>query len=300
MLMNFVLLNVNNWTFVNFGMPMNPLLKTWIIVMISVASLCFIISEITQNYSQVDKLWSIMPIVYAIIALINTPSSPRLWIVTILVALWGIRLSYNFGRKGGYNIFPWKGEEDYRWKITKNKSVFNKPWKFTLFNLFFISFYQHFLILLFSSPIILIALNSNKQLNILDIIAAFLVLTFLIIETIADNQLFEFHQIKKKQNLTNQKYEQSLENGFMSEGIWAYSRHPNFVGEQGFWVSFYIFGVAASQNLINFTILGSVLLIILFIGSSTLTETISASKYPNYKEYQQLVPRYLPLFKKKK
>lgn len=32
------------------------------------------------------------------------------------ITLWGLRLSFNFARKGGYNL----SEEDYRWKILKN------------------------------------------------------------------------------------------------------------------------------------------------------------------------------------
>jgi len=33
-------------------------------LMLGVATTCFIVSEITRNCSQVDKLWSIMPIIY--------------------------------------------------------------------------------------------------------------------------------------------------------------------------------------------------------------------------------------------
>jgi steroid 5-alpha reductase family enzyme len=39
---------------------------------------------------------------------------------------------------------------------------------------------------------------------------------------------------------------------------------------------------------------GCLLLLILFQGSSDFSENISASKYPNYKEYQKTVGRFLP------
>jgi hypothetical protein len=84
------------------------LIQTWLIVFIAVVILCFIVSEITRNYSQVDKLWSLMPIVYSWITFASFPS-PRLFIMAALVTIWGLRLSYNFSRKGGYNIIPWKG-----------------------------------------------------------------------------------------------------------------------------------------------------------------------------------------------
>ena len=89
----------------------------WITVMAGVAILCFIVSEITRNYSQVDKLWSLMPAAYGWIT-VAIVHSPRLIIMALLVTIWGLRLSYNFYRKGGYNIIPWKGKER---KITGGK-----------------------------------------------------------------------------------------------------------------------------------------------------------------------------------
>jgi steroid 5-alpha reductase family enzyme len=39
------------------------------------------------------------------------------------------------------------------------------------------------------------------------------------------------------------------------------------------------------------------LLVILFKGSSDFSEDISAEKYPEYKEYQKRVPRFIPFTK---
>lgn len=266
---------------------------TFLIVMVAAALVCFAVSEITFNYSQVDKLWSLMPIVYSLMALVTFPS-PRMWIMFILVAAWGLRLSYNFYRKGGYNIIPWKGEEDYRWKIIRDNPSLKGRFRFGLFNLLFISFYQHFLIFLFCTPILMVAKNRNAGLNWLDIIAASLMMLFIITERIADNQLFRFHQLKKKGESTNGQYAGSLKKGFLSEGLWRYVRHPNYSCEQAIWISFYLFSVAASGKWINITLAGSVLLVILFVGSSSLTEKINSERYPGYGAYKKEVPRFLP------
>jgi len=262
-------------------------------VMIAAAQVCFVVSEMTFNYSQVDKLWSLMPIVYCLMALAAFPS-PRLWIMFFLVAVWGFRLSYNFHRKGGYNIIPWKGEEDYRWKIMRNTPLLKGRFRFGLFNLFFISFYQHFLILLFCTPLLMAAKNRDTNLNWLDIIAASLMVFFIITETIADNQLFSFQKIKKQGGSPEGPYAGSLKKGFISEGLWRYVRHPNYTSEQAIWISFYLFSVAASGKWINYTLAGSVLLVILFLGSSTLTEKISSEKYPDYANYKKKVPGFFP------
>jgi steroid 5-alpha reductase family enzyme len=271
------------------------LVSTWLILMIIVIIITFVVSEITRNYSQVDKLWSLLPVAYGWIT-VSAYQSPRLTIMALLVTLWGLRLSYNFWRKGGYNIIPWKGEEDYRWKIMRNIPLLKGRVRFGLFNFFFISFYQNLLILLFSSPFLLAALHSENHLNITDLFAGIFILVFIITEGIADNQLFEFHQIKK--GLFDSKlYNDSLEKGFLTEGLWKYSRHPNFISEQGIWISFYFFSVAASGQWINLTMTGAVLLILLFAGSSRLTEKISSGKYFAYKDYQKKVPRFIPELK---
>jgi steroid 5-alpha reductase family enzyme len=272
----------------------SPLAFSMIMVVLSVAITCFIVSEITGNYSQVDKLWSLMPVVYSIIALTDSPS-PRVLIMTILVTAWGFRLSYNFYRKGGYNIIPWKGEEDYRWQIMRNNPMLKGRLRFGLFNFFFISLYQHFLIFLFSSPIIIAAQNSHTPLTLIDGLAASFMLIFLIIETISDNQLFRFHKIKKGILPSDGMYTESLKKGFMTEGLFRFVRHPNFVSEQAIWISFYFFGVAASGSWINWTIAGPLLLVLLFIGSSELTEKISSGKYPAYADYKKDVPRFIPI-----
>jgi len=52
--------------------------------------------------------------------------------------------------------------------------------------------------------------------------------------------------------------------GFCTTGLWARSRHPNFFGEQAVWVSFYVFSFAATSRPINWSIVGCILLILLF------------------------------------
>jgi steroid 5-alpha reductase family enzyme len=276
-------------------MGLEKLTYSLIAVMLIAALVCFIVSEITRNYSQVDKLWSIMPIIYSIIALVSYPS-PRLWIMSILVTLWGFRLSYNFNRKGGYNIIPWKGEEDYRWTIMRQHPKLKGRIRFGLFNLLFISFYQHFLILLFSTPLLMAAKFNNTDLSLIDLLAAFMMLLFIVIESISDNQQFHFHQLKSKKVASTGLFTRSLKKGFLSEGLWGFVRHPNFVSEQMIWISFYLFGVSASGSWINWTIAGPVLLVLLFLGSTKLTESISSRKYPGYAEYRKNVPKFFPKF----
>jgi len=274
------------------------LLSVWVTIMIIAAAVCFFVSEISRNYSQVDKLWSLIPIAYSWVTVGSSPS-PRLIVMASLVTLWGLRLSYNFYRKGGYSIVPWKGVEDYRWKIMRDQPMLKGRLRFGLFNLLFISFYQNLIIFLFSSPLLLASLYPNKPLTVTDLLAAIMMLVFIITESIADNQQFKFHQEKKTGGIDGTRYKASLKKGFLTEGLWEYARHPNFTSEQGIWVSFYFFGVAASGKWINITLTGSLLLFMIFIGSTLLTESISTGKYPEYESYKKKVPKFIPgIFKR--
>jgi steroid 5-alpha reductase family enzyme len=277
----------------------NQLFNTWVSILIVTILICFIVGELTRNFSQVDKIWSIMPIVYSGVTLFAFPNSPRVLIMSLLVTFWGLRLSYNFYRKGGYNIIPWKGEEDYRWAVLRQNPKL-KGFRTTLFNLLFISFYQQVLIMLFSTPFLLAAQHSTVALTGLDFLAAGCMFLFILIETIADNQLFNFHLQKQNKISRNDQFTNSLNKGFMMDGLWKYVRHPNFAAEQSIWVSFYFFGVAASGLWVNWTLSGPVLLILLFIGSSDFTESISKQKYPEYQNYLESVPKFIPVSIKSK
>ena len=63
----------------------------------------FIASLITKDNSWVDRLWSIVPVVYVwVFAIAAGLTDVRLDVMAGLVTLWGARLTFNFARKGGY------------------------------------------------------------------------------------------------------------------------------------------------------------------------------------------------------
>ena len=129
-------------------------LKILIIIFSCSVLYCFLVGEISRNNSQMDKLWSILPVVYIWVIAIRGGLSLRLVVMAIIVTLWGIRLTFNFARKGAYSIKFWSGVEDYRWIVLRNKKMFKSKIAWALFDLFFISFYQNFLILSMTLPAI--------------------------------------------------------------------------------------------------------------------------------------------------
>ena len=82
--------------------------------------------------------------------------------------------------------------------------------------------------------------------------------------------------------------------GFNTSGLWRYSRHPNYFAEQGTWAAFYIFSIGAGMGILNWSVIGALLLMVLFQGSAALAEEISSGKYPEYEGYCKKVSLFIP------
>jgi steroid 5-alpha reductase family enzyme len=264
----------------------DPLLLV-VIVAGAASAFCWVASLITKDTSWVDRLWSILPVVYVWIfagaALSAGHDATRIVVMAVLANAWGARLTFNFARKGGYT-----GMEDYRWAILRARMA---PWQFQVFNLVFIVLYQNLLLVLIALPA-LVAWQHPVPFTGWDAAFATLFVGFLLGETIADQQQWSFHRAKKAAGGT-------LEPGFVTTGLFAYSRHPNFFFEQAQWWTFYALGavavVADGGSWLNGTVVGAALLTLLFIGSTLFTESITSSKYPAYAEYQRSTSMLVPL-----
>ncbi|WP_370972029.1 DUF1295 domain-containing protein [Amycolatopsis sp. cg9] len=233
-------------------------------------------SVLTREYSWVDRIWSIVPVAYlAIFAGAAGFADARLNVMFALVTLWGIRLTFNFARKGGYA----PGGEDYRWAVLRERMA---PWQFQVFNFFFISLYQNAILLLITLPAYT-ALEHRGSFGAADVVVAVVFLAFLAGETVADQQQWAFHR---------EKHAGRAPTRFLQSGLFRYSRHPNFFFEQAQWWVVAVFGIVAGG--LQWTVLGAVLLTLLFVGSTRFTESISKSRYPEYADYQRRTSAVVP------
>jgi len=193
-----------------------------------------------------------------------------------------------------------------------------------VFNFGFISLFQNILLLYIAAPAFVAwsvgmrrkvcdhdeseSGSSAPDVCFLDFIAATLFLVALVMETVADNQQYTFQAKKYAWRSTNNNGGNKLHeddkmindtirqysDGFCQSRLFGIVRKPNYAAEQLLWFSYYLFSVAASGDYFNWSGGGFVLLAILFQGSGWLTEKISISKYPKYRDYQKRVPLYVP------
>ena len=151
-------------------------------------------------------------------------------------------------------------EEDYRWAVLRNKIP---SWLFQIVNLTFIctpnnltplcplierplgstAAIQNALLLVIATPT-LVAATHPSPLVLSDGVLAFVALALLVFEFTADNQQYAYHAWKHGTYDARTHWPGSrlawtkddAARGFCTRGLWSWSRHPNFLAEQSFWV----------------------------------------------------------------
>lgn len=137
--------------------------------------------------------------------------------------------------------------------------------------------------------------SKEGQFDIWDVVAAFVCLTGVTVAYFADTQLHNF--VTRNQRLKN--LGQDLVPN-LDEGLWHYSRHPNYFGEQLWWWGLAIF----SSNMdCGWSFVGA------FVNSLCLAyvtilveERMLKQEYRTeaYKKYQKTTSVWIPWFKKHK
>ena len=169
-----------------------------------------------RNSSFYDAYWSVIPPLLAVYWMwAHAPqavASPRAWLVMALVWLWAIRLTTNWAvHWGGL------GHEDWRYPIVRARAGKAAVWA----DLFGIHVFPTLQVFLGCLPIYAVMSRAELPLGWIDLAAASVTLAAIAIETIADLQLHAF--IARRQP-----------GAFITTGLWAWSRHPNYFGELAF------------------------------------------------------------------
>lgn len=267
---------------------MSPLLVVLVVVLV-VCAFCWIASLITKDTSWVDRIWSIVPVVYVwIFAIAAGMGDVRLDVMAGLVTLWGARLTFNFARKGGYGGIG-GDHEDYRWAVLRARM---SPAAYQVFNVFFIVIFQNAVLALIALPAYTAYQHRGTPFGVLDGVLTVLFLLFLTGETVADQQQWNFQSWKRAEVAAGRQPSPR----FVQSGLWRLSRHPNFFFENAQWWTIFAFGAVAAGSVLQWTVAGVVLLLAVFIGSTTFTEEITKSKYPEYGEFQKTTSAVIPWF----
>ena len=265
---------VGLWTGLCFGSE-RPLLTLFLAdVAATVAIWAF--SMAFDNGSFYDAFWSVAPpfFVAGWIAEASHGTSPtRQAAVAILVLAWALRLTWNWARG-----WPGLHHEDWRYPLLYERAPMPK-WASSLLGVHVFPTIQVFLGSLALVPALA---RGTRPFGRLDVLALVITAGAILVELVADEQMRAFARGKER-------------GAIMDRGLWAWSRHPNYFGELGFWWGLWLFGIAAAPGW-WWTIVGPLAMTAMFLFASIpMLDERSAERRPGYAEHMRRVSALLPL-----
>lgn len=136
---------------------------------------------------------------------------------------------------------------------------------------------------------------ADKPMNILDFVAVLVSVSGIITAYLADTQLHNFTTSNEKLKEVG-KFTASI----LDEGLWCYSRHPNYVSEQLWWWGLGIFAWNLGQG---WTLVGPPVNSMCLAYVTMLVERRmlkESSRAEAYKLYQKTTSVWIPWFKASK
>ena len=253
----------------------HPLLQVLVANVVATVVI-FLFSLLFRNSSFYDPYWSVAPVLIALYFLIlpDQAVTARQIMVSALVLAWSVRLTGNWA-------YGWQGirHEDWRYeKLARSAGGLWWPLSFAGVHLF-----PTLVVYLGCIPLYPALVAGEHPLNVMDVLAALLGAGAVWLEFQADRELHRFRARRASRSEV------------LDTGTWAVCRHPNYLGEIGFWLSLFVFGVAAWGWVYPFSWLGPVVMMGLFlVVSIPMIERKLGGDKPGYAAYRQRTPMLLP------
>ena len=223
-----------------------------------------------KNSSIYDPYWSVIPPflllywIYDIIGSLNIQSI----LILFSVLFWSLRLTFNWMR-------GWKGLNQEDWRYVDMRNYSGKWFEFS--NFLGIHLFPTLIVFACCIPMKNAIVKTTNDLSFLiGFIVCFIGVVY---EIISDQQLYNF----KKKN----------PGGMIEEGLWKYSRHPNYYGEILFWWGIFIYGVNPDNYLLLILAPISMTIMFIYVSIPWIENKILRTR-SEYRQYQKNVSMLFP------
>ena len=230
----------------------------------------FMFSRFYANSSFYDAYWTVIPPFLALywFAVSDIAIDPTRGLMVIgLILYWATRLTLNWA-------YYWEGmhHEDWRYSMLREKAP--KVAVFT--DLFGVHLFPTLQVFAGMLPVYAVYCLGEAPLNWLDWVAFIVTFAAITLQMRSDFQLHDF-------------VAQREEGQHLDTGLWAWSRHPNYLGELGLWFGLFLFGLAAYPQGWYWHSIGIIAMPLMFVFASIrMMEKRSLERRP---EYQQVIDR---------
>ncbi len=249
-------------------------------VILILMTLLWFVSLALKNSSIVDIFWGTGFVVTTWTAFALTPAGfpPRKLLISMLVTIWGLRLSLHIAIRN-------RGKpEDFRYQVWRREA--GKAWWWRSF--FKVFLLQGVLMWIIGAPLLAAQIGATPhRLTLIDFVAILIWVVGFFFEAVGDWQLTRF-----KANPLNK-------GKLMNQGIWRYTRHPNYFGDATQWWGFYLVALAAAGW---WTIFAPIIMtgLLMRVSGVTLLEKTMKETKPGYKEYLETTSEFIPWFPRRK
>jgi steroid 5-alpha reductase family enzyme len=246
-------------------------------IVLALMILLWLLSLALRNSSIVDIFWGtgFVIVTWAAFLLGDQGYLPRKVLLAVLVTVWGLRLSLhilrrNWGKPEDFRYAKWRQESGARW------------WWFSFFKVFLL---QGILLWIISAPLVAAEVSPTPaSLGVLEAVAVVVWGIGFFFEAVGDWQLTRF------------KADPANRGKLLDQGVWHYTRHPNYFGDAAQWWGYYL--IAAATGWGALTILSPIIMTFLLVrvsGVGLLEKTMKDSK-PGYREYMERTSAFVPWF----
>ena len=243
----------------------------------------FAFSRAFRNSSFYDAYWSVIPPL--LLAYwwwqgpvgLSGPGALRAWLLAVVVGYWAVRLTGNWA----YG-FAGLHHEDWRYPLLRDGAG---RWALAV-DFFAIHLFPTLQVFVGLIPAYIALTRPGDGWMWLAWVAFAVGMAAVTLELAADTQMHRFVAARR-----------AASGGptVMDQGLWAWSRHPNYLGEMGFWFSLALFGIAASPGDWWWLFVGVAVMVAMFLGASIpMMEKRSLERRPQYQDVITRVPRLIP------
>ena len=237
------------------------------------ATFWFLISLIKKRNDVADIAWGMGYVLVCTYIIITQTTSILFKLISVLVALWGIRLSAHIYFRNR------KKPEDFRY------NQWRKQWGKTFLWRSYLQVYllQAFFLFIIALPILNAANYPQEQLTAHSITGFLIWLIGFVFQAVGDYQLSQFVKTRADKE------------AIMNTGLWRYSRHPNYFGEVVMWWGIFICIIPLPNSAIFIISPITITLLIRYVSGVPMLE----KRYENNKRYQAYrkeVPALFPKF----